>query len=1277
MPQHAVSLLLRYGCALASVAVAIVIRRLLDPLLGTDFSFVTVFLAILATALYAGFLPALAALAVGALALDYFLVPPRGSFELVGLHQQLNMVFYILMGIGIAALAGSMHKAQQALRDSNEQLATNFGERTQQLATANQKLRATEELSRLTLQGIASHAVILLDAEGNVVTWNPGAERIEGYTAEEILGKHFSTFYTAEDIASGNPQRALQMTSEHGHFEEEGWRVRKDGSRLWATVTITPLYDHVPQPIGFVKISRDVSKRKELTGALEAANQFNRATLDGLSANIAILDENGVILAVNKPWEDFASANAFDSKTTLTGMNYLEVCDRSAGLYSDEGPVAAAGIRAVLAGEIPQFELVYPCHSPSEQRWFMLRVTRFPDTSRRLIIAHENITERMRTEEALLASEGRLRLFIESAPAALAMFDEQMRYLAVSRRWISDYGLESEEALIGRCHYDVFPDLPEAWKLVHRRAMAGEVVRGGEDHIVYATGQEQWLKWEVLPWSYSTGMIGGIVIFSEDTTGLKLIEAQEQNLQGVVELSRDFIAVANLQGQVTYMNSSGRRMIGLGEEDDPNLLSFTDYVPAAWHKYFLETVIPATRERGHWEGEMQLRHLQTGALIDVFRSTFLLHDAAGQAQGYATVTRDITEQKRVAEAVRVSEQQLRLMIEGVSDHAIFMLDPEGKILTWNRGAEEIYGSSAVDTVGRHYSCLFTPEDVAYGLPMQELSLAAAEGMAKIKGWRLRRNGSWFWANGTLAALYDENHKARGFAKVLRDSTTKRHNDELLQSVLDSTLDGIISIDEHGTIAMINSAGESLFGYAASEVIGQNVRMLMPEPYRREHDNYLKNYLRTGKAKIIGIGREVQGLRKDGSVFPVDLAVTKFRLDEQLNFVGIVRDISEKKKLESQFHQAQKMEAFGQLAGGVAHDFNNLLTVISGFSEMVLEKLSPGDDKRSMVQQISQAGERAASLTRQLLAFSRQQVLEPRVVDLDTIVLETGKMLGRLIGEDVKFETVLPPNLPSVKVDPGQIEQVIINLAVNARDAMLEGGKLSIETSEIELDASYVKKHPGARPGQYVLLAVSDTGTGMTPDVKARVFEPFFTTKGVGEGTGLGLAVVDGIVKQSGGIIDIYSEPGVGTTFKIFLPAILESSPSGLVQERAAAPGGSETILLVEDEAGVRDFAALVLQGYGYEVLTAEDGNAAVHVMETHMGKIDLLMTDVVMPGISGRQLAEKLQAHYPGLKVLFLSGYTDDSVVRHGVLQADVAFLQKPFTPNSLAQTVRNVLDHR
>jgi two-component system, cell cycle sensor histidine kinase and response regulator CckA len=422
--------------------------------------------------------------------------------------------------------------------------------------------------------------------------------------------------------------------------------------------------------------------------------------------------------------------------------------------------------------------------------------------------------------------------------------------------------------------------------------------------------------------------------------------------------------------------------------------------------------------------------------------------------------------------------------------------------------------------------------------------------------------------------------------------------------------------------------------------------------------------------------EVKIIRLDGTLVDVETSAAPFQEDGVPAIQVVFRDISDRKKLQEQFHQAQKMEAIGKLAGGIAHDFNNLLTVISGYSDILIAPLPAHDPMRGFLHEIQKAGERAAHLTRQLLAFSRKAVVEPRVLDLNSLVTETEKMLRRLIGEDISLTTTLARALGQVKADAGQVEQVIVNLAVNARDAMPQGGKLTIETCNVELGNEYAMLHPEVKPGAYVMLAVSDTGSGMSQETKARIFEPFFTTKGLGQGTGLGLATVYGIVKQSEGHLDVHTDLGRGTSFKIYLPSVNGNQSSSKSNHGVKiAPHGKETILLVEDEESVRRMTKLALRSLDYTVLEAENGEQAIRVCEQHKQPIHLLMTDVVMPQMGGRQVAERLTACRQGIKVLFVSGYTDDAVVRHGVLQAEVAFLQKPFTQMGLARKVREVLD--
>jgi nitrogen-specific signal transduction histidine kinase/CheY-like chemotaxis protein len=379
--------------------------------------------------------------------------------------------------------------------------------------------------------------------------------------------------------------------------------------------------------------------------------------------------------------------------------------------------------------------------------------------------------------------------------------------------------------------------------------------------------------------------------------------------------------------------------------------------------------------------------------------------------------------------------------------------------------------------------------------------------------------------------------------------------------------------------------------------------------------------------------------------------------------------------EEQLRQSQKLEAIGQLAGGVAHDFNNLLTVIGGYSSIILGKLSPDNPHRTSVEEIKKAGDRAGSLTRQLLAFSRKQILQPKILDLNVVVFDMDKMVRRLIGEHIDLVALIDPTLGKVKADPGQLEQVLLNLIVNARDAMPEGGKITIETGNVLLSSEYAVRH-AAVAGPHVTLAVSDTGCGIPADVRTHVFEPFFTTKGAGKGTGLGLATVYGIVKQSGGHVSLYSEVGTGTTFKIYLPRVDTVGVDGQITPAAlSAPQGTETVLLVEDEDQVRKIVEAILEDQGYNVLSAANGEEAIQLAAHYYSEIHLVFTDVVMPQMSGRELAERLLRMRPQLKVLYMSGYTDDSIVRHGLLDAKLNFIQKPFDSAAAARKVREVLD--
>jgi len=497
----------------------------------------------------------------------------------------------------------------------------------------------------------------------------------------------------------------------------------------------------------------------------------------------------------------------------------------------------------------------------------------------------------------------------------------------------------------------------------------------------------------------------------------------------------------------------------------------------------------------------------------------------------------------------------------------------------------------------------------------------------------------------------------------------------LKSIIDASPLAIIRLDLQGTVQGWNPAAEAIFGWTEQEVVGK----LLPTVPDDESESF--NELLAGSARgEVLTGYETRRRRKDGKLVNIRLWTAPVRnaRGEIRGKIGIAADFTEQRLLEQQLVRAQKMEAIGKLAGGVAHDFNNVITIVTGYGQMLLEQVHDNTEMREEAQAILNAADRAAALAGQLLAFSRRQVIQPRVIDLNGLVRDFQRMLARVIGEDVELKTVLRPDLQPVEVDPGQMEQVLMNLVVNARDAMPGGGRITIETDHVELDEHYVRTHTGVTPGHYVLLAVSDTGEGMSADVRAHLFEPFFTTKERGRGTGLGLSTVYGIVKQHNGDIWVYSEPGRGSTFKVYVPrAGVHAAPERPVGE-AKPSTGQETVLLVEDEPVVRKLACEVLKARGYSVLEAESGLRALEIGEGFGGRIDLLVTDIVMPKMSGRDLAEALVLLRPGLKVLFVSGYTDRTVVDHGVLEPGSDFLQKPFSPDALARKVRQVLDdHR
>ncbi|RAK56486.1 PAS domain S-box protein [Phenylobacterium deserti] len=634
------------------------------------------------------------------------------------------------------------------------------------------------------------------------------------------------------------------------------------------------------------------------------------------------------------------------------------------------------------------------------------------------------------------------------------------------------------------------------------------------------------------------------------------------------------------------------------------------------------------------------------------------------------------------------DARYRMLIDAITDYAIYMLDRQGRVSSWNPGAARFKGYDAGEIIGEHFSRFYTEEERAAGVPALALELAEKEGRFEREGWRLRKDGSRFWAHVVIDPIRSPTGELVGFAKITRDLTERRQSEEalrrtqeqfrlLVQGVNDYA---IYMLDREGKVASWNAGAQRIKGYTPDEIIGHHFSRFYTEREREigTPTRGLATALREGHWEAEGLR-----VRKDGSTFWAHVVIDAIRDDagEVIGFAKVTRDITERKEAERQLQEAQaalvrsqKMDALGQLTGGVAHDFNNLLQVIAGNLQLLSRDIAGNPRAETRVQNALAGVARGAKLAQQLLAFGRRQPLEPKVVSIGRFIKGMDDMLRRTLGSEIEVETVISGGLWNTMVDPGQIENALLNLAINARDAMNGHGKLTIEAGNALLDDVYARQHDDVKPGQYVLLAVTDTGHGMPAEILDKVFDPFFSTKPEGKGTGLGLSMVYGLVKQSGGHIKIYSEVGQGTTVKIYLPRVMEAEDVVTAEADGPVRGGDETVLVVEDDEDVREAAVALLTELGYRVFKARDAASAMGVVESGL-PIDLLFTDVVMPGpLRSPELARRAKERLPQLAVLFTSGYTENAIVHGGRLDPGVELLGKPYSREQLARKVRHVL---
>ncbi|MEO6327197.1 MAG: PAS domain S-box protein [Thermoanaerobaculia bacterium] len=880
-------------------------------------------------------------------------------------------------------------------------------------------------------------------------------------------------------------------------------------------------------------------------------------------------------------------------------------------------------------------------------------------------------------QTALQESEELFRTIVTTADEGIWTVDSRMAITFANERLASMSGYRVEEMLGRGADEFIRGDARDGVReRFSRLAQEG----GSQRHDVPCLRKDGTVLWASVATSALFGPAGGfsgLLGMVTDITDRRSVEAARSRVAAIVESSDDAIFSKSLDGTILTWNAGAEALYGYTPAEAIGMSVVSLFPPdkACELPKILESI-----QSGH-----PVRHLESdrrrkdGRMITISLTISPLKGEDGLISGASVVARDVTERHRHEEELRRSEERFRAIFQ-VSPANIAIGSSSDLIQNANDRYCQFFGYEREEMIGRTARELGLWANAADRAPMIEILRTQGRVQSFASSFR-RKNGEV--RDGLMTVEPIDLGTEPMFLFMIEDITERKAADKLLREseeryrlLFDESPMPLWSYDQSTLeIVTANQAAADQYGYTKDELTSMTLDDIRPA----------SEIERARKAiRASAAGRQFAGVwkhkRKDGSLLDVEIHLGDVQIAGRKLRLSMLNDVTGKRSLEEQLRQAQKMEAVGQLAGGVAHDFNNLLTAILGYSELLDRRFDTGDPARADVAEIKRAGERATVLTRQLLAFSRKQVLVPEVLDLGETVGGVLRLLERLIGENITLTLDLAPDLGRVEADPGQMEQVVMNLAVNARDAMPMGGKISfelsnVEVSNVELDEGRRRDHLGVPPGLYVLLSVTDTGTGMAPETRDRIFEPFFTTKEVGRGTGLGLSTVHGIVNQSGGSISVTSALGRGTKFRIYLPRVARpvsgSHPSSGKIAKLKACG---TILLVEDDEQLRRLANQVLSHSGYDVLVAQHAEQARGLARTHR-KIDLLLTDVVMPGSSGPELALSLAAEHPGMRVLYMSGYTDDAIVQHGVLTPGIQFLQKPFTPNGLLHRIRHVLN--
>ncbi|HTR01576.1 MAG TPA: PAS domain S-box protein [Thermoanaerobaculia bacterium] len=1176
-----------------------------------------------------------------------------------------------------------------------------------------QALRESEERFR-NMADVAPVMIWLDDAAGMSTYFSKPWLDFTGRTLEQELGKGSRDGIHPDDLGPRFVAIYEAAFAARRPFQTEYRLRRADGEYRWILETAMPRFTPSGEFGGFIGSAIDITERRATEQTLRKERAFLRQVIDINPNFVFAKDREGRFTLVNQ-----AVADAYG--TTVEGL--IGKGDADFNANPDEVESFRRADRAVM-------DTLREMVIPEEKITDATGTVRWLQTVKRPVVgedgrAHQvlgvsaDLTERLRAERALRESEARFRLMADAAPVLIWVSDAAARCTFFNKPWLDFTGrtlaqeigqgwMESvhadDLALVRR--FDELEGLRESYQYEYRLRR-----HDGEYRWILDTGVPRFT-----PAGEFEGYIGSVIDITDRRLAEEALKESEARYRTQVENAPEAIVVFDVDlGRFVEANDNALRLWGLSHEEllrtDPVALS-----PAVQPDGSSSPVaIAANIDRAlHGEApvlewihrdaagrdfpcEVRLvrlpsvnRRLIRGSVTDISsrKRAERLQSALYRIAATTSATEDINEFYAAIHGI-VGE----LMY--AQNFYVAIHDARSDTISFPYCVDEVDptpapmrpGNGLTAWVLRNGQPLLTyDEDFRAMLDRGDVELIGSNSVAWL-GVPLQRAGKTF---GVLVVQsydprfrYDEADRdllsfvSQHIAVALerkRAQQAIRESEERYRLLFERNLAGVYRMTLVGRILECNDALARLFGYASQdELLDRDMAVLYPDG--RQRRAFFDALLKSRSLSNF----EMRGERRDGGT-AWTLQSAALLADEREGEVlveGTVVDITERRRLEDQLRQAQKMEGIGQLAGGIAHDFNNLLTTVLGYSDMALSQLSPHDPIREDIAEIRKAGERASNLTRQLLAFSRKQVFEPRVVDLNGLLADSSRMLARLIGEHIRLETELEPGLGNIRADPGQIEQVVVNLVVNARDAMPGGGMLRLRTGNADVDAGSARRHFGIAPGRYVVMSVVDNGVGIDGETQKRIFEPFFTTKETPRGTGLGLATVYGIVSQSGGQIFVESAPGKGSTFAIYLPRVEEAAASAAVAAAPALRRGSETILLVEDEDAVRSLTRRCLETAGYTVHQAPNAEEALAVAARLEGRLDLLLTDVVMPGASGPELSRRLLERRPGTRVLYVSGYTDASMVSHVAIDAAASFLQKPFTPETLARKVREVLDAR